>query len=81
MPLTVVVAYSKPITLPNGKKTLGLYDSKHHLIELRACKENKDGTFSCPRQSTHPKERAKLQKELGINPINNKLYKKYSNKK
>ena len=74
MPLTQEVAYSKPVTLPNGKKTLALYNASHRIIEYRACKEDKKtGKFTCPSQASKPKERAKIQKELGLSKLNKKL--------
>jgi len=71
------VAYSAPVTLPNGKKTLGLFNKYNELFELRACVyDEKTGKFHCPRQSTHPNEREMLQRKLGIKAINKMLQKK-----
>lgn len=66
MPLKEKVAYSAPVTLSNGKRTIGLYNKNHKLIELRACEELPSGKFHCPRQATHPKERLKIARKLGI---------------
>lgn len=78
MPLTKTekqkIAYSKPVLLPNGMITLGLFDKDHKLIEYRACKLNtKTKHFNCPSNKTNPKAKKELQKKLGINKLNKKL--------
>lgn len=72
------VAYSKEVKLPNNKTTLGLYNSQHHLIDLRACKkvidkDTKQHHFTCPR---NPAQRNKIVKELELNKYNKLLTKK-----
>lgn len=62
-----LVVYSAPVKLKNGLTTLGLFDKNHKLVDLRVCQYHKSTNhFSCPRQSTQPKERKKLAKKLGI---------------
>lgn len=67
MPIHGKVAYSKPITLPSGYKTLALYDKDNKIIDYRICEYDKaTDKFKCPSKKTHPRERKKLAKKLGI---------------
>lgn len=66
-PAGTKIKFSKVVSTPSGKKTLGLYGTKPkskkiEFIEYRVCKQTKDGHFKCPRG----KEREKLKKEIGL---------------
>ena len=71
-----LVAYSKVVVLPSGYRTIALFDKHHNIIEYRVCEQKPDGHFKCIRGATHPKQRAKLAKKIGINPKTGQLKKK-----
>lgn len=75
MPITGV-KYSKKVKLPSGYNTLALYDKNHHIIEYRVCTEQPSGKFTCLNKATKPKERAKVEKKIGLNTKTNKPIKK-----
>lgn len=77
LPKNIKVAYSKEVVLPNKKKTLGLFNVKNELVDLRACKKvndkDKKQHYKCPR---NPTERNKIVKDLELNKFNKTLLKK-----
>ena len=64
MPLSRKVAYSKLVSTPSGKQTLGLFDKDNKFIEYRVCLEKPDGTYECPKLATDPKKRLQYAKIL-----------------
>lgn len=68
MPLKEKVAYSQPIKI-NGRETLGLFNNKNELIDIRVCvKDRSTGRFTCPSKKSEPRKRARIAKTLGIKP-------------
>ena len=74
MPLKGQVVFSRPVTLPNGMRTLAIFGRPRKnmpikLLEFRACEQLPNGKFHCPSKKTQPKQRKKLQKKLHYNRI------------